>query len=289
MDYLILGLAFGATYALVAIGLVLIFSAIRAFQLAHAALVVFLGYVFLLLFQKLGDSVPLAILATLAVACALSLVFSVVAFEPLLGRHFPSLVTGLGLALILQEVTGIYLFDGLAVAYPPELKLGGTVDLLGARVDENRLLAFGVAVVALIALDVGLRRTRVGMQIRALADDPGGAALCGTNVKRTIRTVFVVAGIAAAVAGVLLGLQLSTLNTQIAPQLLIKGIAAALLAGATSLRGAVLASFIIAIAESLAVGYISPSFSDVIAFAVILVMLVARPRGLFGQQELARA
>jgi branched-chain amino acid transport system permease protein len=289
MEYFILGLALGGAYALVAIGIVVVYSVVRAFQLAHGALVMLFAYVFLILFNEVDDSIFVAGAGLVVVACVVSLVVSRVAFEPLLGKHFPSLVTSLGLAIIIEEAARLYFYDGQAVSYPAELKLDGTVTVLGATVDADRILALVVALIALVLIDLFLRRTRTGMQMRALADEPSGAALCGTNVVRSIRIGFVVAGLSAALAGVLLGVQLSTISPELGANLLIKGVAAALLAGATSLRGAVLAAFLIAISESLAVGYISSTFSEVIAFGVILAMLIVRPQGLFGFQETARA
>ena len=106
MIYLFEGIVTGATYALVATGIVIIFNAVRTFQFAQGAIVVFASYVFLELYGPLGQSAWLTALVVAALICAGSVVMSVVAFEPLIGRPFPSLVASLGILLLLTEVVG---------------------------------------------------------------------------------------------------------------------------------------------------------------------------------------
>ena len=288
MTYVILGLMLGATYSLIAIGIVFIYTVIDAFQFAYGALVMLSAYIFLASYNHF-DNLFVAFIVLIACVSVLSLVMSRIAFEPLLGRHFQSLITGLGFSMIIEEGVSLYFYEGQAVSYPENLKLDGTVNVLGASVNTNSLLVLGIALATVIVLDRFSARSRLGMQMRAVAGNPEGAALVGVNQTRTIRKAFLLAGAIAAVGGVLLGLQLSTITPLLGYDLLIKGIAAALLGSVTSLRGAVLGAFIIGISESLAVGYVSATFSSIIGFGVILVILLARPQGLFGQKGLNRA
>jgi branched-chain amino acid transport system permease protein len=289
VTFLIQGLMLGATYALVAMGLVIVYSVLRAFQFAHGALVMFASYLFLVVYRQTDGSLLLAVPAVVLGIAVLSVAICRVAFEPLLGRHFPSLITSLGIAIVIQQLVALYFYQGQAVAYPQALKLDGGVTVFGTLVSGNRLLVFGVAIVAIFLIDRFFAKTRVGMEMRAVADAPEGAQLVGVNLKRTLRLAFVIAGLAATVAGVLFGLLFSTISPGLGTELTIKGLAATLLGGSTSLRGAIVAGFIIGIAESLSVGYVSSGFSEAIAYLVILAILLVRPYGLFGRPELARA
>jgi len=289
MTYLLQGLFLGGTYALIAIGVVTIFSVVRAFQLAQGALVTFAAYIFLMAYQGLGHSVVIAIVLVAAALLALSLAISRIAFEPLLGRHFPSLIASLGIGAILEAVVSLYFYQGQSLPYPDSLKASGSVNIFGTSTPINSLVVFGVAILCLILLDRFFSKVRLGMKMRAVADNPVGAMLCGINFTAVVRAGFLVAGLAAAVAGVLLGLLYSTISPTMGDPLLVTALAATLLGGSTSFRGAVLASFIIAISQTLAIGYLNSSFSGVIAYLVIIGVLLLRPQGLFGQPAQIRA
>lgn len=278
MTYVIDGVLAGATYSLMAMGIVLIYSVVRAFQLAHGALVMLAAYLFLITFDWVGHP-AVALVVTILAISVLSLVISRVAFEPLLGRHFPSLVTGLAISLLINQIAQLYFFNGLSTPYPRELRVDWNLTLGDVVIDGNRVLVLVVAVIAIIVLDQVSNRSRIGMQMRAVADSPDGAQLNGINLTRTIRTAFVIAGVAACLAGILLGFSQSAIDPSMGEELMIKGIAAALLGGATSLRGAVVGSMVIGLSQSLAIGYVSATFSDVIAYGVIVAVLFLRPSG----------
>lgn len=289
MIYLVQGLLQGSAYALVAMGLVLVYCVVKAFQFAHGAVVMYASYAFLLSYGWSGQSVPAALAFTVVTTTLLSVALSWLVFEPLLGRHFPSLVASLGIATVIHQLIAIYAFHGEAVAYPRELKLSGAVEVLGIPLDYNRILIFVVAVLSIVLLDLFFRRTRPGIEMRAIADSPDGAQITGIGLIWTIRTAFVLAGVAAAIVGILIGLLFSTINPEIGDTIAIKGMAAALLGGATNMRGAMAAGFLIGVSESLAVGYVSSTFSPAIAYLCILAVLLLRPQGLFGRSEVARA
>jgi branched-chain amino acid transport system permease protein len=279
MSYALEGIFLGSTYALVAIGFVIIYSTIKAFQFAQGALTMLASYIFLLAYTH-THSTPLSVLVLFGSIIAISLALSIVAFEPFIGEHFPSLVTGLGASIILTEIVARYFFNGQAMAYPDSLKIPGTFTFLGTAIQYNQLLVLGVAIVSVLILDRFFAKSRTGMQMRALADTAVGARICGISVKRSVRLAFVVAGISAAVAGLLLGLLLANISTSMGEDLTIKAMAAVLLAGLTSLRGAVIAAFLIGMSQTLATGYISSAYSSAIAYLVILCILLWKPQGL---------
>jgi branched-chain amino acid transport system permease protein len=290
MQYLIAGIVTGMAYSLVSIGIVIIYSTIRAFQFAQGALVMFGAYLFLRLYDGTHNLV-LSVLGLVAVITVLSLVISIAAFEPLIGKHFPSLIVGLGLALVLSEVVPLYFFSGQAIAYPAELKPSGSFTVLGAQVTTVEVLVFVVALAAVAVLDRFFHASSYGRQMRALADSWVGANLVGIRTKRVVRLAFVIAGLASCCAAILLGILLSQVTPSFGDNMTFKSMAAVLVAGSTSFRGAVLASVMIGVAESLVTGYASPTWSSAIAYVVVVVVLLVRPNGLFAapvESEAAR-
>ncbi len=288
MTYVVLGLFAGAAYGLIAIGFVFINSVIDAYPFQQGSMVVLYSYLFLYTYQWTGNGLVSSALLLVA-AVVTSLTVSRLAFEPLLGRHFPSLVAGLGISIVIDEIAGQYFFFGQPVAYPSALKLSGSVTLAGVDIDYNRAAVFLFAVGATVLLDQFFQWTRPGMQMRAVADSPPGAQLCAINVRWSIRSAFVLAGVSGAVAGVLLGLLQSTISPQLGGALTIKGLAAAMLGGGTSLRGAIVGAFVIAVSENIAIGYMSSSFAQVVAYVIIVGILFMRPQGLLGRHREARA
>ena len=288
MTYFIQGILNGSTYSLVAIGFVTIYSVVKAFQFAHGSVVMLSSYLFLGAYNQ-THNVVLSLLFVLVAMAILGVLISRIAFEPLLGRHFPSLIAALGVSIVIQQLVAINFYQGQAVSYPSAIKIRGAHRFLGATVDNNKILVLVIAVVTILLLDRFFAKTRSGMQMRAIADSGSGAQVTGINLKRTIRIGFVIAGLTAAIAGILYGLLFSSINPDMGTSLTIKGLAATLLGGSTSFRGAILGAFVIGLSESLAIGYLSSGFSDAISYVVILAILLARPQGLFGRTEMVRA
>jgi branched-chain amino acid transport system permease protein len=280
MTYIVQGLFVGATYGLVALGFVIIYSAIKAFQFAHGAVTMLASYLFLISYDH-THSLAAALVIALASMVVLSLIFSIAGFEPLLGKHLPSLMIGLGALLIIDQIAGAYFFAGNPTPYPSNLQVKGSFELFGTTINWNQVMVFGVAVALMLLLDTLFRRTRIGIQMRALSDNPVSVQLCAVSTKKLIRIAFIIAGISAAIGGVLVGLLLDNISPSTGDTLTTAPMAAVLVAGPTSMRGAVGASVLIGIAQSLAVGYLSPTYSDAVAYIVIVIILLFRPQGLF--------
>jgi branched-chain amino acid transport system permease protein len=151
------------------------------------------------------------------------------------------------------------------------------------------LIAVVIAIALMLALNVLLQRTPLGRSIRAVADDRTAAAILGVNLERTIALTFFLAAALGAAAGILIGLQYGTVSLDMGSRIELKGLAIIVLGGMGSITGAVIAAFILGIAETLSVALISSSYRDAIAFALMFLILVARPSGLFGKTSLRGA
>lgn len=280
MQYLVFGILAGATYAIVAIGFLMVYSTLRVYPFQHGAVVIMCSYAFLWTYQQTGSWL-IAFLATVGAGLALYHLLLEVVFWPLRDHHFSALMASIGVQIAVVALIASKFYHGRPVAYPSELKLDGHVELLGASIRYNQLLVLCFAVVVALAFDALLRKSRPGMEMRAVSDDRDGAAISGLSSRTSARYAVTAAGITAAVAGLLIGLQQSTISASLAEPLTIKGLAAVLLAGAVSLRGAVYASLFIGLAEAIAVGYLNPALGDAIAYVAIIVALMIKPNGLF--------
>ncbi len=279
MAFVIYGVTLAGLYALVAVGIVVVYSAIRVFQMAHGALVMLSAYTFLYGYLE-TNSVPLAVAAAIAVSIVGSLLLSLVVFEPLQGRHFAAIIAAFGISLAIEELAAIHFFNGQPVSYPRDLAIGGVTDIFGASVANSRLAILLASVIFIAATDQFLRRSSAGLRMRAVAETPVGASLSGVKTLPVIRLSFLVAGITGGIAGILLGLAQSQITAMIGASILVKSVAVVLLGGATSLRGAAVAALILGLSESLTAGYISTSLSLVVPYVVIIGVLLIRPQGL---------
>jgi branched-chain amino acid transport system permease protein len=134
-----------------------------------------------------------------------------------------------------------------------------------------------------------LLRTPLGRSIRAVADDRIAAAILGVDLERTIALTFFIAAALGAAAGILIGLQYGTVSLDMGSRIELKGLAIIVLGGMGSITGAVLGAFILGVAETLSVAFVSSSYRDAIAFGLMSLILVLRPSGLFGKKSLRGA
>ena len=282
------GLSAGSLYALVALGLVLVHRCTRVLNFAHGEIAALGAFV---AFTLLSGGLPfgLAALGGLAASAAVGVAFYLAVLEPAQRRGAgpgAELVLTLGLALLLQGA-----FVELWGAEPQRLPLpvseGATLALGPARVSHLTLATLMVALAAAAALYAVVQRTRPGLALRALADDLEAGASLGLPVRSLLALAWGLGSALAAVAGMLLaGTLLLDPFFMLEPS--VKGFAAAVLGGLTSLPGAVVGGLLLGVAEGLAGAYLGVAFRGSLAFGVIVVVLLLRPEGLFGRTSRQR-
>ncbi len=287
---LVNGITLGAVYALFAIGYTLVFGVLDILNLAHAA--VFMASAFVA-FGLTGYGVPPVAAAVLAIALGglLGVVLDRVAFAPLRARNagtLAPLISSIGVAIIIEGV--------VRGVFGPDQHRFAAGDFAAARVTLGPLnigaldlLAVVIAIGLMLALNVVLLRTPLGRSIRAVADDRVAAAILGVDLERTIALTFFLASALGGAAGILIGLQYGTVSLDMGSRIELKGLAIIVLGGMGSITGAVVAAFILGIAETLSVALVSSSYRDAIAFALMFLILVVRPSGLFGKKALRGA
>jgi branched-chain amino acid transport system permease protein len=282
VQYVVGGLAAGSLYALVALGIVLLYRSSRVLNFAHGDLATLATFV---AFTLLARGLPFAAAAAVSLlfAAALGAVFFFVILRPtreatLLGK----IVTTLGLALvfsgIMQVVWGA---DTKVLPFP----LSDTrVYTLGQVVISEINLATIIAGLALMALlYVLVQRTKIGLAMRAVAQDTVAAQALGIPARRIFGLTWALASALGGAAGLLLA-PVVYLDPFMMLDPFLKGFAAAVLGGMDSLPGAVVGGFLLGVAENVFAGYVSFKFKTTFAFAIIILVLMVRPEGLLGRE-----
>lgn len=300
LQALVGGLATGAVLGLVAMGFTLIAGTVRVLHLAHGDLVVaavFTGVLVVLgrtpvaTALEPGPAIGFALLV-LTAGAALSGAVGWVAVRP----HLPDVSSGregdvlgwvaalVAAGLLIREVLGL-LFPQEAYAVPDPMRLDALSRTGVFALPGGGSLPARVPVVLVLALVVGvtaerlLVRSRFGKALRAVADDPEAAALCGVPARRIVLTAFVAAGLLAGVAG-LLDAPGRAVGVDDGVVLGLAGIGAALLGGLGSLRGALAGGLVVGVAQSLVVTWLGAEYADVVPLGLVVVLLAVRPPGL---------
>ena len=290
LTYLLLGgLTSGALYALVALGIVLVYKATGTINFAHGEFLMISGFLAYSLYVFAGLPYLISILGAVLLAFLLGAIAERIAFRPLMHANMVSLVLAtVGVSFILKG-SGRMLWGGRGdyLAFPPLLPpdpiIIGEIILV-----PQQLVVLSGAMVVMVAFALFFRLTRIGKTMQATADNPKAARLVGIRVEQVHMLAF---GVGAAIAGAAAALMapITLLYPDIGFSLFIKGFAAAVLGGLNSMAGALLGGFLIGVIESLAGGYIATSFLEVSAFIVIMVTLIFKPRGLLGLNAVRRA
>ena len=277
---IISGLVSGSTYALLALGIVIIFRSTDTVNFA-------IGDIGTMSVFTAGTliSMGLPVVAALAVAIVVAGLAGIVTERLLIrplghGRHtlFVALVITIGLGLLIHA--GIFLIWGTRPRPFPVL-LTGSVTVLGIVLPWNKILAAGIAMSAMAVVAWFFKATPFGIAMRATADDPGAARMIGINAGRVSAIAWFVGCGMAAIATFFLAAE-SSLNPNLTLSAVFRAFAGVFLGGLTSMSGAVIGGFVIGILDNVAGRYISASFRDTIVFATIVLVLFIRPSGVLG-------
>jgi branched-chain amino acid transport system permease protein len=276
------GLMLGGTYALVAIGYSLVFGVLRLIHLAHGEVFMVGAYIGLEVMLAFNVG-PLAALAAAIVGTALlGIVLELIVFRPIRrkgGSFLAPMVTSIGAGLILQEVF-TKIFGAEQSEFPSGLG-NDTYHLGPLLVSATQVFIMAVAVLSMIVLHLFISRTRYGMAMRAVAENVEIASVLGINTDAVIMLTFAVASGLAGIAGVLVGLAYTAVSPFMGINMAVKGLAIMLVGGLGSIYGAMVGGLLLGIVEVLCVAYAASSYRDAVAFGLMIVILLVRPRGLF--------
>ena len=277
---LVIGLLLGGIYALIALGLNLIFGVIRVVNFAHAELVMLGMYGTLLCVNMLGFEPYLSLVVVVPLLFLIGVLVQRLIIQPLQNEHMMQMFATFALLTILQNIVLVFT-RGEGYSVTTALAASG-IQLGEVRVTATRLIVF-VSVTALsILLHYFLKSTLTGKSIRAVTQDRQAARLMGIDVERTFMVTFGIGAGLAGVAGVLLA-PVYTLSPGIGGNFILAAFAVVVLGGLGSVAGAYFGGLIVGIIEALAGTFIDPELKQAIWFLIFVAVLVVRPTGLFGQ------
>jgi branched-chain amino acid transport system permease protein len=276
------GLMLGGTYALVAIGYSLVFGVLRLIHLAHGEVFMVGAYIGLEVMLAFNVGPVVALAAAIVGTALLGIVLELIVFRPIRrkgGSFLAPMVTSIGAGLILQEVF-TKIFGAEQSEFPAAI--GNDLYRLGPLfVSKTQVFIMAIAVLSMIFLHLFISRTRYGMAMRAVAENIEIASLLGINTDAVIMLTFAVASALAGIAGVLVGLAYTAVSPFMGINMAVKGLAIMLVGGLGSIYGAMVGGLLLGIVEVLCVAYAASSYRDAVAFGLMIVILIVRPRGLF--------
>ncbi len=281
---LVNGLSLGALYALFALGFTLIFGVLGVINLSHGAIFMVGAYAGVEAMTRLGLSLWTALPLAFVVAGLFGLVIDVLVLKPLRRRGAPHLIPmiatiGVGIALN-NVVQGI--FGAQNMRFPSGTIPTATMEFAGVGITAIELAIILLSFALMAVLLIVIRRTQLGRALRAIAESPKAAYLVGIDVEGLfLLTSFVAAGLGG-VAGVMIGLYSNAIFPLMGQPMLQKGVAVIILGGMGDIRGALLAGLFLGFAEVMSVAYIGSTMRDAVAFGLLFLILLVRPKGLFG-------
>ena len=277
---LVNGIALGSVYALVALGLTLVYGVLKVPNFAHGALYTAGAYVAFVVLTSLGYPYFVAVVSAIAVVALLGAAMERVVFRQLEGKSpVHAMIAALGLLFFLEGTADVIWGPDFRQVPTP---LDGVVSLGPVNITEQRVLVVIAAVVTMLGLYGLLKRTLVGMSIEAMAQDREGALLVGIDTRRVALITFALSGVLAAIAGSLIAPLVLVFPTMGAV-IVLKAFVIVILGGMGSVPGAIVGGYLLALAETMAGTYVAFAFSELIAFAMLVLVLVVKPTGLFAR------
>ena len=276
-------LMLGGTYALLGIGLTLIFGIMRVVNFTHGELYAFGGYMIFFFTSALGIDFYAALVAAMALGIALGALIELLLLRPMRGADIDTtMLVMIGSWIILQN-TEQMVWGGVAKSIvsplPSEPLTLGPISVAWLRV-----FVFAVAALLIVATYVLIHRTKLGKAMRATFQDRDTAALMGVNTRAINTATFALGSGLAAAAGALLG-TVFVVTPTMGDLAALKAFAIVILGGLGSIKGATIGGFILAFVEEMGAGYVSSGYRDAMGFLLIIVVLLFKPTGLFARAE----
>ncbi len=285
------GLFLGSIYALFALGYTLVFGVLDILNLAHAAVFMLASFVALTLVGQLHLHIVIALPIAMVFSGLLGLVLERVAFRPLRGRadsNVSGLISSLAVAAVF-EALALQLWGPNVSRFPFDTLPDRLIPVLGGVVSRLQLTIIAIALGLFLVLYWLVQRTRLGREVRAVAESPRAARILGVNVDRVIAASFFISSALGGAAGVLFGLAFNSISPDMGRSVELKGLAVIILGGMGSMTGAVIAGFALGLTEVFVVSHLGGSYRDAVSFAGLFLVLVLRPRGLLGAAALREA
>ncbi len=291
-DQLINGLTQGSVYALLALGFTLIFGTLRMVTFAHGEVYMVGAYMGFEIIRLLYPSFLLALLVALAATALLGIVIEILAFHFLRDApHATSLLVTIGISILLVNLAQlVWGPETQSIPYSILDRLpSGEIEVGGAYISYLQMTVLGMTVLLMGLLYLLINETKLGMVIRATAQDYEAAFAMGVNIHVIFAIAFAIGSMLGGVAGVLVGVYYNLFYPTMGGLYGLKAFSASVVGGLASLPGAVVAGLLIGTVETFAVEFGASNFRHIFSFLFMILILIFRPSGLFGGKELVQA
>jgi len=282
MDILIYGTVNSVVFALIAVGFTLVYGVSRLPNFAHGALYILTGYIAWTFLNTLGINYALAIVLSLVIVAIVGAAIYQFLLIRVRGMPDSEIIASFAIGLAIMEALRWGGFIGQAYIIPVFIE--GTVDIAGVPIDFQRLIIIGGGLAVVAFLWLFTHHTRIGLALRAIAQDERAAMMLGIDSDLTAIIALALGSTLAGVAAIAI-LPLGTITVETGYNVLVYAIAVCIIGGLGSWPGAVLGAFVLGFAQILTVAYIAPQWQMVVVFLAIILTLIFRPSGLFGRQK----
>ncbi|MCC8057261.1 MAG: branched-chain amino acid ABC transporter permease [Cloacibacillus sp.] len=277
------GLGAGAMYALITLGLALIYGVMKILHVAHASVYTAGAYMGLYIFLSTG-SVLIAVIVSMAFCSLLGVLIERYIYYPLLKYPpYVPLISSIALLIAIEEFCRLVAGPEVRT-FPAALPFPSAV-IFGVTISSTLMAVYCLTVIILIALWLLMTKTELGLAMRAVAQDMETAASLGVNTQRTVALTFVIGSAIAAIAGILMGIYYNQVYPMMGEVPAYKTLALIVVGGMGSVPGAVLASLLLGLGETFLIGYANiPLPRDALAFIAMIIILMWKPTGLLGKR-----
>ena len=282
VQQLINGVSLGSIYALIALGYTMVYGIIKLINFAHGDIYMMGAYAGFFATAMLKLPFIPALILSMVIAGILGMVIERLAYRPL--RHAPKiavLITAIGVSLLL-EYGGMLLFTPQPRTFPNVFQ-ATTYHIGPFVVNSQQIIILAVSVALMLALTYVVQKTKIGKAMRAVSFDTEAALLMGIDVNKIISATFGIGSALAGAAGILVGVYYNSIDPLMGIMPGLKAFVAAVLGGIGIIPGAMAGGVILGVIEALVSGFISSTFRDAAAFAILIIILLFKPSGLFGK------
>ncbi len=282
LPYILSGISVGGQYALIAIGYTMVYGILRLINFAHGDVFMVAGLVMIYMTASLPMyiSIPIVLVATVV----LGFVIERVAYKPL--RSSPRMsvmISAIGVSYLLQNCA-LYFTGGLPQPYPAIPFLSDSITIFGATTKMVTVITPVLTFILVVALVLLINHTKIGMAMRAVSKDFETSQLMGIKINSVISATFIIGSALAAIGSLLYFTNYASVNPMSGSLPGLRAFVAAVFGGIGSIPGAVIGAFIIGICENIIKGAGWTAFSDAFTFVLLIVILMVKPTGIFGEK-----
>jgi branched-subunit amino acid ABC-type transport system permease component len=276
------GIIAGSEYALLAIGLTLIFGILRLIHFAHGEVAMVGAYAALVVSATLGLPLWAGFIVAVLVGIGLGLLINKFAFKPLRKQHIlMPLIAAVAVSILLQNTIALIFGNEIKTYALGPVEKG--IEMFGFIITKTQILIVVVALALMILTWVLMKRTKIGKQVQAVASNRQLAESLGIDSEKVITITFAYGSALAAIGGVLIAME-TNLEPMMGMMPNIKAFAAVIVGGVGSVPGAILGSYFIGLAENIGIWFLPSGYKDAIAFFILIVFLLFKPTGIMGKK-----